>query len=101
MVMWQIDKCIINNVETGQNLTIGSDELWINQVNDLLSKPIKQYQLNNQPVNDCIEFSNIDDSKHTELIKKIQESIAEGDYYQINLGRYWSGTLVEQPYDLS
>lgn len=100
MAMWQIDKCIINTIETRQNLAIGSDELWIGQVNELLSKPIKQYQLKNQPINNCIEISNIDDSKHTELIKNIQESIAEGDYYQINLGRYWSGTLVEQPFEV-
>lgn len=100
MAMWQIDKCIINTIETDHNLAVGADKMWVNQVNDLLAKPIDEYQLKNQPVNNCIESSNIDDTQHIELIEEIQEGIAEGDYYQVNLGRYWNGSLVEQPFDI-
>ena len=48
-------------------------------------------------INPHPETSSMDDQEHRVGIETIRESIAAGQMYQVNLGRWWEGKLNEHP----
>ena len=53
--------------------------------------------MSKQPANTHQEISSVDDEQHHDAIEQIKNSIANGVFYQVNFGRFWSGKLVEHP----
>lgn len=43
------------------------------------------------------ESTSHSDSEHAEIVDKIKDSIRDGELYQLNFGRTWSGELTEDP----
>ena len=52
------------------------------------------HQIAEQLPNDAVEKSTLSDLEHIASIERIKQSIAEGVLYQVNFGRFWSGSLV-------
>lgn len=44
-----------------------------------------------------LETSSMTDEQHEQSIEAIRESIREGQMYQVNVGRWWNGKILEHP----
>ena len=40
------------------------------------------------------------DQEHEEGIETIKQGIAAGEFYQVNLGRWWEGQLKSHPFTI-
>ena len=96
-VLFFVERYIVENKSTGElhAFSIKGDD-WSQQVSYELSQA-QEKSLAAQAPNPNSESSNMTDEEHKSGIETIRESIAEGQMYQVNLGRWWRGKLNEHP----
>ena len=96
-VLWLVENYILHSVDDGRYSVYGINEQWTECVNKVIDKQDISVTLSEQPANIHQEISSIDDEQHHNTIEQIKNSIADGVFYQVNFGRFWSGKLVEHP----
>ena len=96
-VLWLIENYVIHSVDNDDYRVYGINEQWSKGVKEVVSNEELLLTLPIQPENENDEYSSIDDEQHRDSIEKIRTSIANGIFYQMNFGRFWSGRLVEHP----
>ena len=105
-LLYSVERWIIHDkknkfIEVGG----GIGDKWVIEVNNLINslERINEIQPNwpiNNPILNSSETTNFSDKEHINKIKKAQESIKEGEFYQLNFGRKWKGDLTETPWKL-
>lgn len=99
-VFWLVENYIIRTVENGEYTVCGTDEQWIKAVKKIVDDEKITVTLPLQLENNNEEVSSINDEQHRNSIREIKHSIANGMFYQVNFGRFWSGRLVEHPFTI-
>ena len=99
-VFWLVENYIIRTVENGEYTVFGTDEQWIKAVKKIVDDEKITVTLPLQLENNNEEVSSINDEQHRNSIREIKHSIANGMFYQVNFGRFWSGRLVEHPFTI-
>ena len=96
-IFWLIENYVIRAVENGEYTVYGTDEQWVEAVKQIVDEEKITVTLPLQLENNNQEMSSINDEQHRNSIQEIKDSIANGMFYQVNFGRFWSGRLVEHP----
>ena len=96
-IFWLIENYVIRTVENGEYTVYGTDEQWVEAVKQIVDEEKITVTLPLQLENKNQEVSSINDEQHRNSIQEIKDSIANGMFYQVNFGRFWSGRLVEHP----
>ena len=96
-IFWLIENYVIRAVENGEYTVYGTDEQWVEAVKQIVDEEKITVTLPLQLENNNQEVSSINDEQHRNSIQEIKDSIANGMFYQVNFGRFWSGRLVEHP----
>ena len=96
-VMWLIEDYVIHSISSNKYRVEGTNSKWVNLVLKTIKNREITYQITEQLPNNSVEQSSLSDLEHVASIKKIKQAIAEGVLYQVNFGRFWSGSLVEPP----
>ena len=95
-ILWLVENIVVQGKHTG-NITFHGlvGDKWIENTSQQmdcdallpsLEKPLKS-----------VERSSMTDKEHEEAIEAICESIRNGQMYQVNVGRWWSGEIKEHP----
>ena len=96
-VLWLIERFICETKSSGeiQAYALEGDD-WAERANLIESTPEHLEPLvayaNPNP-----ESSSMTDVEHEQGIETIRQSIAAGQVYQVNLGRWWNGVLSQHP----
>ena len=105
-ILFSIERWIVHDREN-KFLEIGGDvdDIWVKEVIDLIDSikdlnTIEPAWPKNTPNFVSGESSNFTDLEHSNIIKKVQNSIKSGELYQLNFGRKWKGPLNEEPWTL-
>lgn len=96
-ILWLVDKYIVHSKNNDKIEVFSEDENWKNLVDDLSLEGYPANTLPQQPINEHEEQNSHTDKEHIDIIENIKSSISNGQVYQVNFGRYWSGRLVESP----
>ena len=96
-VLWLIDKYISQSKNTDEFQVFSINNDWKKLAKQVVNNTLKKIELPVQPVNEFDEICSLTDKEHEEIIKRIKLGISEGQVYQVNFGRFWSGRLVESP----
>ena len=96
-VMWLIENYIIHSKSSNEYRVEGTNSKWVSLVLKTINNREINYQIDEQLPNNSVEQSSLSDLEHVASIEKIKQAIAEGVLYQVNFGRFWSGSLVESP----
>lgn len=96
-ILWLVDKFVIHSKENDSFETFSMDTEWLSRVEKLLELDLEVVGVPVQPENKFAEHSTHTDVEHSEIIESIKDGILEGQVYQVNFGRFWSGRLVEEP----
>ena len=96
-VLWLVENYILHSVDDDVYSVYGINEQWTECVEKVIDKQDISVTLSKQPANTHQEISSVDDEQHHDAIEQIKNSIANGVFYQVNFGRFWSGKLVEHP----
>ena len=96
-ILWLIDKYISHSKNTDEFQVFSNSHEWEQSVNLAIEKNIEKIEIPRKPTNEFNETSSLTDKQHEEVIEKIKTGISEGQVYQVNFGRFWSGRLVETP----
>ena len=99
-IFWLIENYVIRAVENGEYTVYGTDEQWVEAVKQIVDEEKITVILPLQLENNNQEVSSINDEQHRNSIQEIKDSIANGMFYQVNFGRFWSGRLVEHPFTI-
>ena len=99
-IFWLIENYVIRAVENGEYTVYGTDEQWVEAVKQIVDEQKITVTLPLQLENNNQEVSSINDEQHRNSIQEIKDSIANGMFYQVNFGRFWSGRLVEHPFTI-
>lgn len=96
-VLWLIERFICETKSSGEvhAFALEGDD-WAERANLIEATPEHLEPLvpytNPNP-----ESSSMTDAEHEQGIETIRQSIAAGQVYQVNLGRWWSGLLSQHP----
>ena len=96
-VLWLTDNYIVHSIRNDEYSVYGENLIWTKKVEDLIANGAIKFDLLPQPDNKNRETSSINDEQHIHIIQQIRDSIANGMFYQVNFGRFWSGNLIEKP----
>ena len=99
-IFWLIENYVLRAVENGEYTVYGTDEQWVEAVKQIVDEQKITVTLPLQLENNNQEVSSINDEQHRNSIQEIKDSIANGMFYQVNFGRFWSGRLVEHPFTI-
>ena len=99
-IFWLIENYVIRALENGEYTVYGTDEQWVEAVKQIVDEEKITVTLPLQLENNNQEVSSINDEQHRNSIQEIKDSIANGMFYQVNFGRFWSGRLVEHPFTI-
>ena len=99
-IFWLIENYVLRAVENGEYTVYGTDEQWVEAVKQIVDEEKITVTLPLQLENNNQEVSSINDEQHRNSIQEIKDSIANGMFYQVNFGRFWSGRLVEHPFTI-
>ena len=99
-IFWLIENYVIRALENGEYTVYGTDEQWVEAVQQIVDEEKITVTLPLQLENNNQEVSSINDEQHRNSIQEIKDSIANGMFYQVNFGRFWSGRLVEHPFTI-
>ena len=96
-VLFFVERYLVEDKSTGElhAFSIKGDD-WSQRVESELSLA-QEKSLGVQAPNPHPESSNMTDVEHKTGIEAIRTSIAAGQMYQVNLGRWWRGQLNEHP----
>ena len=94
-VLWLIERFAAERKSDGDITAFACDgDDWAALANSVQTKP---YEGVNSHENPHQETSNLTDQEHQQGIEAIREGIAAGEFYQVNLGRWWEGQLSRHP----
>ena len=96
-ILWLVDKYIVHSKNSDEIEVFSHDENWKSLVQNRIYGDLETPLIVEQPSNDFVESSSHTDLEHGEIVEKIKRGISEGQVYQVNFGRFWSGRLVEEP----
>ena len=96
-VLWLIDKYISQSKNTDDFQIFSKNDDWKNLVQSVIQNNPAKIELPIQPANVFDESCSLTDEQHAEVIEEIKLGISEGQVYQVNFGRFWSGQLIESP----
>ena len=96
-VMWLVEDYVIHSNLSKEFQVLGTNSNWVDRVLQTIEREEIIHQIAEQVPNDAVEKSTLSDLEHIASIERIKQSIAEGVLYQVNFGRFWSGSLVEAP----
>jgi len=96
-ILWLIDKYVVHSKNSDTFEVFTTDGDWHSLVNETIDGTLVMPQIPVQPKNQLVEQSTHTDIEHGEIIERIKQGISEGQVYQVNFGRFWSGGLVEEP----
>lgn len=96
-VLFLIERYVCENKSTGevQAFSVKGDE-WSKRVQAEVDRA-KPKEIEILTENPYPESSNMTDSEHKAGVEAIRQSIADGQMYQVNLGRWWQGQLNDHP----
>ena len=96
-ILFRVDRWIVHNRSEGilSILSLYSDE-WFNNCSEVIDKWLKNRSTAIFSVTGQSSFdSTISDVEHCEIVDKVRSAIKDGDFYQLNYGRVWSGGISE------
>ena len=96
-ILWLVDKYIVHSKNSDEIEVFSHDENWKSLVQNTIDGDLETPLIAEQPANEFLELSTHTDLEHSEIIERIKHGISEGQVYQVNFGRFWSGRLVEEP----
>ena len=96
-ILWLVDKYIVHSKNSDEIEVFSHDENWKSLVQNTIYGDLETPLIEEQPANEFLELSTHTDLEHCEIIERIKHGISEGQVYQVNFGRFWSGRLVEEP----
>ena len=96
-ILWLVDKYIVHSKNSDEIEVFSHDENWKSLVQNTIYGDLETPLIEEQPANEFLELSTHTDLEHSEIIERIKHGISEGQVYQVNFGRFWSGRLVEEP----
>ncbi|MEJ6562596.1 MAG: chorismate-binding protein [Euryarchaeota archaeon] len=96
-VLWLVERFVVETRATGQTEAFAMEgDDWAERVNALKDTAPKWHPPSHDS-NPHPESSSMSDAEHEQGIETIRKSIAAGQLYQVNLGRWWEGQLNEHP----
>tara|TARA_B100001996_G_C18669511_1_gene596117 strand:- start:1008 stop:3257 length:2250 start_codon:yes stop_codon:yes gene_type:complete len=96
-ILWLVDKYIVHSKNSDEIEVFSHDENWKSLVQNTIYGDLEIPLIADQPNNESVELSTHTDLEHGEIVERIKRGISEGQVYQVNFGRFWSGRLVEEP----
>ena len=98
-VLWEIERCIVFDKEHEQLTVLSVDHDWKQNVDACMKEEVEV-----NPISELIQcqppLSNSTDEEHEEIVKRVQSAIVDGQLYQLNYGRSWSGEIESEPWDV-
>jgi anthranilate synthase len=96
-VLWRVERFVCEQKTTNTMEVFGrKEDPWVKQAEGILSQSF-QWHAPETKENPHPESTNMNDDEHERGIEAIKEGIAAGEFYQVNLGRWWSGRLSQHP----
>ena len=96
-ILWLVDKYIVHSKNSDEIEVFSHDENWKSLVQNRIYGDLELPLIAEQKSNEFVESSTHTDLEHGEIVERIKRGISEGQVYQVNFGRFWSGRLVEDP----
>ena len=96
-ILWLVDKYIAHSKNSDEIEVFSHDGNWKSLVQNIICGDLEVPVIVDQPSNEFVESSTHTDLEHSETVERIKRGISEGQVYQVNFGRFWSGRLVEDP----
>ncbi|RJU81233.1 MAG: hypothetical protein DWB99_06890 [Candidatus Poseidoniales archaeon] len=96
-ILWLVDKYIAHSKNSDEIEVFSHDGNWKSLVQNIIYGDLELPIIAVQPSNEFVESSTHTDLEHGEIVERIKRGISEGQVYQVNFGRFWSGRLVEDP----
>jgi len=96
-ILWLVDKYIVHSKNSDEIEVFSHDENWKSLVQNRIYGDLELPLIAEQKSNEFVESSTHTDLEHGEIVERIKRGISEGQVYQVNFGRFWSGRLVEEP----
>ena len=95
-ILWLVERVVIQEKATGiiQKHTL-SDDKWGMKITQNMETSESLQSL--EKCRPSLETSSMTDEQHEQAIEAICESIRNGQMYQVNVGRWWSGEIKEHP----
>ena len=96
-VLWLVERFVSETKSSGevQAFALPGDD-WADRFEQLEAAPaLAEIELNH--TNPHPESSSMTDEEHEHGVEIIRDSIAAGQVYQVNLGRWWEGLLDQHP----
>ena len=95
-VFWSVDGALLIDHASGQShrLHVNGDA-WAEHV-----EPAEARVTPGPVVQHAALESSMDDAKHAEAIESVKQAIVDGRMYQVNIGRRWTGSLGDEPWDV-
>jgi anthranilate synthase len=98
-VLWEINRCVVHEKNNDSIIILSTDAEWQQNAQKCLDGNSKKHQstevkLSEKPVSNCT------DEEHEEIVKRVQSAIVDGQLYQLNYGRSWSGEIESEPWDV-
>lgn len=96
-VLWEVNRCIVHQKSTDKLVVMSTDSEWREKSERCLEhKDLHSFspklKYGKKPVSNC------SDGEHENIVKKVQESIVDGQLYQLNYGRSWEGEINSEPW---
>ncbi len=98
-ILWEIERCVVYEKERNALTVLSVDNEWQKNAEacieeDYIPDSALQVKKSQQPNSNCT------DAEHEESVRKVQSSIIDGQLYQLNYGRTWTGNVESDPWDI-
>ncbi|MGY8698361.1 MAG: chorismate-binding protein [Candidatus Poseidoniales archaeon] len=96
VILWLVERMAVHEKSSDLIRCHGlKDDIWCQKVPQYLGHDsILQTLTEPTP---SPETSSMTDDQHEQVIESIRESIRKGQMYQVNVGRWWNGKILEHP----
>ncbi len=98
-ILWEINRCVVHDKNDDSIIILSTDAKWQQNVQKCLESNTMEHKstevkLSEKPMSNCT------DEEHEEIVKRVQSAIVDGQLYQLNYGRSWSGEIESEPWDV-
>ncbi len=96
-ILFRVDRWIVHNREEGilSILSLHPDG-WFNNCSEVIDEWIlNRLTTTITPAEQSPSHSTISDDEHCNIVDTVRSAIKDGDFYQLNYGRIWSGKISE------
>ncbi|HJL59028.1 MAG TPA: chorismate-binding protein, partial [Candidatus Thalassarchaeaceae archaeon] len=96
-ILFRVDRWIVHNREEGilSILSLHPDS-WFNNCSEVIDEWIlNRLTTTITPAEQSPSHSTISDDEHCNIVDTVRSAIKDGDFYQLNYGRIWSGKISE------